>query len=276
MEKTLIISDVHNRTHIAEFIIKNENADVVIFLGDYFDSFGDDLNLDLVRETAKWFSWSINQPNRIHLCGNHDIPYWFPDNKYLECPGFDRYKWLQIRDIVSEKDWRKLKFHYNLDNKWLLSHAGLHPFWISNIKSGEYFKSNIETINKFLLQSEINFLTAAGRNEKYWFSSWSRARSGNPYPGGLLWCDFHGDFNVIIGVNQLVGHTNGIRPRWISKIKTNDRQQWYDAGYEMEVKYDENSSFNLCLDTENQHYAVWDGKKLSVKSTNDLLKNQKS
>ncbi len=39
--KTIIISDIHNDYFTAEKIIKKENPDKIIFLGDYFDDFDD-------------------------------------------------------------------------------------------------------------------------------------------------------------------------------------------------------------------------------------------
>ena len=37
MTRTLILPDVHNNFGLAETIIEKENADEVVFLGDYFD-----------------------------------------------------------------------------------------------------------------------------------------------------------------------------------------------------------------------------------------------
>jgi len=272
--KTLIIPDIHNRTHIAEHIIANERHDKVILLGDYFDSYGDECNLDLVRKTAQWFAWSVNQPNRIHLCGNHDIPYWFPKNRYALCPGFNHIKFLVVQEYVRNRDWEKLLFFYNLDNKWLLSHGGAHPGWISrNYKLVGDYLSDIQTVCNQLTKDTKEFLTNSGRNEAHWFTAWSRARSLTNYPGGLLWCDFDGDFHVILGVNQLVGHTYGDRVRWTYYPEGANRQKWHE-GPNLKVNWGKKCSYNLCLDTGLQEYGVWNGTKLTIKSVSDLLKKK--
>ena len=269
--KTLILSDIHNRSHIAEHIISSEKPDKIIFIGDYFDSYGDELNPDLTRETAKWFAWSINQPNRIHLAGNHDIAYWFPGNKYLWCPGFNHIKLLAVQEYVRSADWRKLQFYHNLDDKWLLSHAGVHPYWTRCCRPGEILRSDISKIEQFLQQESEKFLIAAGRNEHHWFVEWSRARSGTLHPGGLLWNDFSGDFHAILGVNQLVGHTHGKQPRWIYRDNNDYRQKWHE-GVDLNVENLPSTSYNLCLDTGLQEYAIWNGTKLTIKSVANLIK----
>lgn len=41
MTKILIIPDIHNRFYEAEGIIMRENPDHTVFLGDYFNNYGD-------------------------------------------------------------------------------------------------------------------------------------------------------------------------------------------------------------------------------------------
>ena len=80
--KTIIISDIHNDYFTAEKIIKKENPDKIIFLGDYFDDFDDTVKDS--ENTAKWLVKSLKQENRIHLIGNHDLSY-MTDNSNLKC-----------------------------------------------------------------------------------------------------------------------------------------------------------------------------------------------
>ncbi len=70
-EKLIIIPDLHNDYFTAEKIIKKENRDKVLFLGDYFDDFYD--TLEDADNTAKWLTKSLQQKNRVHLIGNHDL-----------------------------------------------------------------------------------------------------------------------------------------------------------------------------------------------------------
>ena len=43
--KTLIIPDIHTRFDVAESFIDKERPDNVVFLGDYFDTFDDTLEI---------------------------------------------------------------------------------------------------------------------------------------------------------------------------------------------------------------------------------------
>lgn len=262
MNKDLIIADVHNKCLRVEEIIKHENPSRTFLLGDYFDSY--DENIDDIRETATWFEWSVSKPDRIHLCGNHDLPYRFPKYEPAYCPGFTQFKSMLINDIVPHKVWDKLIFHHNLDDKWLLSHAGVHPKYACGTKPGQVGRSDIRTIDKWLKEESEKFLIAAGRKTPHWFVDWSRKRSGNINPGGILWCDFEGDLNNILGVNQIVGHSANIEIRWKYNTEGDFRHKWYE-GVELVPKYSQDASYSLCLDTFLTYYAIWDGKSLEIK-----------
>jgi hypothetical protein len=165
-------------------------------------------------------------------------------------------------------------FFHNLDDKWLLSHAGAHPAWISkNYRSVGRYSTDIQTLCKRLKKDVADFLVNASRNQDHWFAAWSRARSGTNYPGGLLWNDFNGDFHAVVGVNQLVGHTHDDRPRWVYLKAGDNRQLWYGDS-NLTCHYGPDISYNLCLDTGLQHYGVWNGTKLTIKLTSDLIKKQ--
>lgn len=49
---TLIIADLHHYTENADRWLESQQFDRVIFLGDYFDDFGD--NVNDARRTARW------------------------------------------------------------------------------------------------------------------------------------------------------------------------------------------------------------------------------
>lgn len=268
MSKTVIISDIHQRQHVAEHIIKSENPEKVIFLGDYFDSYIE--SPDDTRNTAEWLKWSINRPERIHLLGNHDISYWFPRNTKLRCPGWNPFKQMLVDEHLGAADFHKCLFYYNLDDKWLLSHAGAHPHWTLPKRPGEITRSDIQSLEKILCGEAEKFIAAAYKGESHWFAAWSRARSGTPHPGGLLWCDFSGDFHITPGVNQLVGHSSDYNVRWSFRTEDDARQRWH-VGCDLKVKYGAAASYNLCLDTNNSHYAVWDGLGLNIKKLPDII-----
>ena len=119
MFKIIIIPDIHNDYLTAEKIIKKENPDRIVFLGDYFDDFHD--IIQDAKNTAKWLKKSLQQENRIHLIGNHDLSY-MADNPNLKCTGYRIEKHREIKKY--HIDWNKLKIHCWIDDKWLCTHAG--------------------------------------------------------------------------------------------------------------------------------------------------------
>ena len=71
--KTLVIPDIHNDFKLAEGIIHRERPDHTVFLGDYFDDWYD--TVQDAANVAKWLRESLENPDRTHLIGNHDVSY---------------------------------------------------------------------------------------------------------------------------------------------------------------------------------------------------------
>jgi len=119
----LIIPDIHNHIESADRWIAQFPADRILFLGDYFDNFGD--SIEDAEATALWLKDSLSHPERIHLWGNHDLAYAFPHNARLFCSGFTRGKAEVINDILNWRDhWRRLQMvHFEADIAF--SHAGI-------------------------------------------------------------------------------------------------------------------------------------------------------
>lgn len=119
--KSLIIPDIHNQFQRAEEIIAREtNADEIVFLGDYLDSWGD--SPEEMRDTLVWLQRSCSNAKRIHLMGNHDVSY---VQKRWRCSG-----WTAAKAVVADEMffrnglWRRLVPWYETQG-WLLSHAGV-------------------------------------------------------------------------------------------------------------------------------------------------------
>ena len=98
MSKVLVIGDVHQSHQTAEQFINNWKGPV-IFLGDYFDQFHD--SPQDAMETAKWLKQSLQQPNRIHLMGNHDFHYMLPVGSGTFCSGYTKDKHEAIDQILT-------------------------------------------------------------------------------------------------------------------------------------------------------------------------------
>jgi hypothetical protein len=269
---TLIIPDVHHKWAIAEKIIALVPHDEVIFIGDYFDDFND--TPQMVWATCDWLARSVEKPNRTHLFGNHDVHYAFP-HRTFQCSGFAPWKNLTIQDRVSRKVWDKLKWYHILDDTWLLTHAGLHkrnlPKDIQALHKDR--KAFLKAIGEYLDVELVAGMRSAANNKPHWVFNAGKCRGGVVPVGGITWCDFVREFHPIKGLHQIVGHTaqqNEI-PNWCIM---NEQETVTDHPCHLftPLEFDNTElSFNVDLDVwGNLHYAVWDGKTLSVKSNESL------
>lgn len=277
---TLIIPDLHHRWEQAEKIIAAVGADEVLFLGDYFDDFGD--NPAMVKATTDWLEDSVAKPNRIHLWGNHDVHYAFV-YKTFQCSGYEQWKYFIVHDSINPKVWDKLKFYHFLDNKWLLTHAGLHKLNVpDSIKKFRKDRPKFVLELSGWLDHEIRkgFNAAADGNGSWIFNA-GAARWGHQRVGGITWCDFQREFFPVQGINQIVGHTpSGVgHPQWcmLGRDPLNtDGKVWYryengEAFFKPENLDDVDLSYNLNLDVlGNTHYGIWNGKELKIGNYRDL------
>ena len=97
--RSLIIPDFHHHTENADYWLGSQSYDRVIFLGDYFDNFGD--NVGDARQTAGWLRQRMDATDDVLLLGNHDAAYLFPNLDALYCPGFTKAKARAIHEILT-------------------------------------------------------------------------------------------------------------------------------------------------------------------------------
>ena len=88
--RSLSIRDLHHHTENAYYWLSSQSYDRVIFLGDYFDNFGDKVRD--ARLTASWLRKRMDSTDDVLLLGNHDAAYLFPNLDALYCPGFTKAK----------------------------------------------------------------------------------------------------------------------------------------------------------------------------------------
>ena len=225
--KTIIIPDLHTHVEWVEEFIDEQKADEVVFLGDYFDDFYD--TPEIAENTAKWLKQSIAKSNRIHLMGNHDLPYAYPQSVGIYCcSGYSHEKMLAIRSVLSKEDFDKVKLFRNT-NDFFMSHAGLHPYFFGEFpKMQDIQRKCDKALESAVIGLNHDPLLLAGR-----------ARYGRGEIGGVIWADWD-EFKHINNLNQIVGHTpnNFVR----SLILPGSR--------------------NYCIDTFSQFYMeIIDGKE---------------
>lgn len=215
----LIIPDVHNRCEEAEALIRHFPGHQVAFLGDYFDNYGDDPAA--AGKTAAWLSYSINK-GRIHLMGNHDLPYRWP---WQTCPGFTREKHKEVAKHMRPEDWQQtrlalifagMKPQECAYRPLVLSHAGFtlaNLYGIADVRdvaSGgrlEHMRAlpAYEHLDAIRAQSFKCVKAGGARADHFWFNQGDRM--GARESGGPFWIDRH-SLHQLPGIDQIVGHTH--------------------------------------------------------------------
>jgi hypothetical protein len=209
---TLIIPDLHHCTDHADDWLATQRHDRVVFLGDYFDDFGDDV-CD-ARRTAFWLRDRIEKTDDVFLLGNHDVPYMFPHAPQLYCPGFTAAKAHGISEILRPEHWQRFRLAH-AEQVWLMSHAGFHPVWIQE----PTVERILERCDQAMQQAKrrvIDPILGAGED-----------RGGLQRFGGPLWMDW-GNLMPIPGINQIVGHSPDEKVR--EKITPESRNYCLDVG----------------------------------------------
>ena len=185
MTKYLIIPDIHNNIRRVDQIIeKYHDVDKIIFLGDYFDDYGD--SILTAGKVAEWLRQSLKDKTRTHLMGNHDLHYLNSNYRY---GGYSDEKKKAIQDTGVDLS---LLHDYTWVEDYLCTHAGL---------SNEFFQ-------KYRKGNDIHTFLRNLPKEKY---DCGPVRGGSKTPGIFLadWVELI----PIKGVHQVLGHTPGWLPR---------------------------------------------------------------
>ena len=175
MNKILIIPDVHGRTFWKE--INPDDADLIIFLGDYVDPYGDEgitpkMALDNLKELVDFYN--KYRDKCVFLKGNHDYPYiselYKQNFDYLCRHDYEHEK--EIASLLKELD---LKDCYIVDN-YIFSHAGFNNHYWKLIQPGYKIGESISDVLS-------NYPELAAR------VSWRRGGDFNY--GSHVWEDLH-------------------------------------------------------------------------------------
>ena len=181
MTQYTFVGDIHGKIEQVQRALENDG--IIIFVGDFMDSF--DRTVEDHEACLKTVLNAIDKGKAQAVFGNHELSYIYGQHK---CSGWDmdrkimfsRYK----QEILS-----KFKWVIELPDKWLITHAGLHP----------------------KVQALIHRPTYDGwcedlRSSAHWIGQW---RGGMNVVGGIFWCDFNTEFKPVYGINQVFGHTSG-------------------------------------------------------------------
>lgn len=195
--KILVLGDIHGRSIWRDIILKENDADKIIFLGDYVSTNNPYITSEVqISELTKILTYKdINKDKVILLRGNHDMQHL--GYSWAECSGF-------IYDVFSYMSGSEVKDRFLNLTQWIyvynniiFSHAGISKVWLENIGL------EINSINN-LIPSEIFGFWSTKTDDRYGTSptqpcTWIR-------PSTL-------EDNLVEGYIQVVGHTSTFKCR---------------------------------------------------------------
>ena len=240
--KTVVFGDIHGRT-VWKDIVKQENPDRVIFMGDYVSSH-DNIpevqqisNLQDILEFKKNFEGEV-----IMLRGNHDLQHL--EYKGFECCCFCPSVYIYMNE-VKEEFLNATQWVYVMDDL-VFSHAGISKVFWESLDLGEPTKEHIMMINEYPVSSIFAF-TPDSPFDCYGNSTcqpctWIR-------PESLL-------SSHIDNWNQVVGHTRMKYPGDLLKyVKREDKEKY---GFTMNELW--------CVDALPDSYMVIDeeGRRMNL------------
>lgn len=182
MKKTLVVGDLHGCYDLAAAALSFKGDYNIVFLGDYVDSFCNSVDAQL--RTIRLVLGEHNNNDVTALIGNHEASY------LIDGMGCSGWKSKTAAAMLHLKDLVLALPYYVKRSGWLLSHAGV---------SARLLDSMGQTYHEYLNNGD--------------YLQIGRARGGLHSIGGLLWCDWHGEFEPLPKLQQIVGHTHNNQGR---------------------------------------------------------------
>lgn len=225
----LIIPDIHHKVELVESIRARHSGRPAIFLGDYFDDFGD--TPEIMKRTCEWLKNAVRNHDDVFLLGNHCFAYvsYELGIRWGFCAGWEPAKQQVFHRYFPGDALLKSTAWVCKCQGWLISHAGL----TRGLHRSFSKRNTIEEILEWVENAE-NALTAGVAHPAFMAGV---ERGGFARFGGILWCDWS-SFEPIKGIRQLVGHTPG-----------------------REVRYKKD---DVCLDTHLHHYGLLEHGELTI------------
>jgi len=197
--KTLIIGDIHGRSNWKDILVAHPDAERVIFMGDYFDSFDISGAEQLYNFNEIICFKEETDKEVIMLVGNHDHHYMDIGETYS---GYQAAMQWDFNDTL-KKNMNHLQVAYLLDDV-LFTHAGVSPVWMD---------ITFDKWSRDTLVEQLNELYQV-RPTLFNFSHLGWDPSGDSIEQGPMWIrprslmsSNKGDDGLKNHFRQVVGHT---------------------------------------------------------------------
>ena len=108
MSKNVYIGDIHGRDVWKQIVEKHSDADNIVFIGDYFDSF-DISGIEQLRNAQEIVQFKkereLDPTKKVYLLiGNHDIHYWPGVKDRGSTSGFQPTMMFQFEQFFRENE----------------------------------------------------------------------------------------------------------------------------------------------------------------------------
>ena len=191
--KTIIIGDVHGRDQWKQIVAQEKDADTVIFLGDYFDSF--DISAveqmhnfkEIVEFKETSFTNAGTDDQRktrvIMLIGNHDYHY-FPEIGDSSTSGYQTRMAPVIKQLIAEKR-EHLQVAHRI-GEFVFSHAGISSEWLDDTVMDWTEQNMVDKINELFKYTPLSLDYRSFK--MFSATEWSGASGyGNETYQGPMW-----------------------------------------------------------------------------------------
>lgn len=161
--KTIIIGDVHGRDQWKQIVAQEKDADTVIFLGDYFDSF--DISaveqMHNFKEIIEFKETSFTNAGTedqhktqvILLIGNHDYHY-FPEINDSSTSGYQTRMAMVIKQLIGEKR-EHLQVAHRI-GEFVFTHAGISSQWLDDTVIDWTEENMVDKINELFTYTPLS------------------------------------------------------------------------------------------------------------------------
>lgn len=158
--RLIAIGDTHGRDTWKEIVKKEPEANVFVFMGDYFDS-KDNINAEIQKVNFQdIIDFAIFNPNVILLFGNHDYHYLPGVNENYS--GYQKWQKTDIGELLAKAIKDELVRMCYVNDGYMFTHAGVTKTWCeANEVVNDRVEYHINQLFKFKPQA---FRFKSGKN----------------------------------------------------------------------------------------------------------------
>ena len=156
MSKNVYIGDIHGRDVWKQIVEKHDDADNIVFIGDYFDSF-DISGVEQLRNAQEIVQFKkereLDPTKKVYLLiGNHDIHYWPGIKDRGSTSGFQPTMMFQFEQFFREnEDMFQMSVSLGTTiNRRLCTHAGVSAKFLKDVGYWTYDYEDESHVSEFL------------------------------------------------------------------------------------------------------------------------------